>query len=309
MALPNLSAKILEHIRKPGVRSLGNRRPTLYPSQARSKILGGVVGTCLRSAFWSKTGETKTNEVSDGVSLMAYMGNEIEDGLIDLCKDMGMWVANSVKWYNERENVSGEIDVVLDMQDEVTGETVRINVECKSCMGYYINKEVFGHNSGRGKNKVYIPGKPKDKHLMQSALYADITKDKHLGTLLIYFSRDESKMKEFMITIGNDGGIYIDGRREERFTIQDIYESYGELQEHLDSGELPDRDYKPHYQDREVADLFGMKKISKTVFDKHNSKLQEYRDKECEYCSFQDKCLSLDVPVNETPEYLAHGSF
>lgn len=309
MTLPNLSTKILEHMRKPRVRSIG-RRPTLYPSQARSRILGGVVGTCIRSAYWSKTGEPKTNEVSDNVMLMAHMGNKIEDGLIDICKDLGYWVANNVKWYNEKENVSGEIDVILDVPDTETNELVRMNVECKSCSGYYINKEVFGYSSGRGKNRTYIPGKPKDKHLMQSALYADVTRDKgHVGTLIIYFSRDEARMTQFLVTVDQDGVIYIDGRKEERFTIQNIYESYDELQDFLNKRELPPKDYKPFYTDNQVKDLYGMKEISKTVYEKHLDKKQEYRDKECEYCSYRDKCLSIDVPVEDTPEFLAHGSF
>lgn len=297
-------------MRKPRVRSIG-RRPTLYPSQARAVGPDGEVhGTCLRSAYWSKTGEPVTNEVSDNVMLMAHMGNKIEDGLIDICKNMGMWVANSVKWYNEKENVSGEIDVILDLEDTETKEIIRVNVECKSCSGYYINKEVFGYSQGRGSKKVYIPGRPKVKHLMQSALYADVTREKgHAGTLVIYFSRDESRMTQFLVTVDDDGVIYIDGRREMRFTIRDCYESYRELQKHLDAGELPPRDYKPVYTDAEVGDLYGMKKISKTAYNNHLEKKKEYRDSECEYCKFRDTCLSLSEPENATPEFLSHGSF
>lgn len=308
MALPKLTTKILQYMREPKVRSIG-RRPTLYPSQARAETLNGPLGTCLRSAYWSKTGEPKTNEVSDAVMLMAHMGNAIEDGLIDICKNMGMWVANNVKWYNEAENVSGEIDVIIDMPDTETGETIRVNVECKSCTGYYVNKEVFGYSEGRGKNRRYIPGRPKDKHLMQSALYADVTRGKCAGTLVIYFSRDESKMTQFLVTVDEEGVIYIDGRRENRFTIKDIYASYRKLQEALDSESLPGRDYKPVYTDNEVGDLYGQKAISKTAYENHLNKKKEYRDKNCEYCNYLDKCLNMEQPAEVTPDFLAHGSF
>lgn len=320
----DLTGAILTFMDKKKIRAIG-RKPTMWPSQARASTPLGIIGKCLREAYWLKKGELPTNPVSPQVKLMGFMGLQIEDGLIDICRNLGLWRGNNIKWYNEVENVSGEIDVIIGVRKSdlllqnfeaefldrfKDTDEILFNIECKSCSGYYINKEVFGHYAGRGANRVYIPGYPKEPHLLQSSLYADVTKDKCAGTILIYFSRDEAKMCQFLITSDEQSNILVDGVKEQRFNIESIYESYRELQVFLDEDKLPPCDYKNTYTDNQVRDLYARKMISKTVHDKHIDKKQLYLDKGCEYCAFKDRCLNLTAPaVQPLPEGFAHGSY
>jgi hypothetical protein len=263
------------------------------------------MGKCLRAAYYEKTGEKKTEKSSDQLELMAYMGNMIEDGLIDMLKNMGLWVANNVKWYNEERDVSGEIDVIIKSSEDSKD---LYNVECKSCSGYHINKEVFGYMSGRAPNKRFIQGRPKIKHLMQAALYCDATKGKCKGTILIYFSRDESRMKEFEITTDEKGLVYVDGIVDPRFTLGDVYDSYEVLDRFLDSKRLPPKDYRPYYTDKMVEQLFEDGKITEKNKKEHLDGTSPYMDEECDYCSYRTKCLSEQNEIKGLSQFCNHGS-
>jgi hypothetical protein len=325
------------------VRSLGDKKPTLWPSQASATSTDGIIGQCMRASFYGKTGVPATNPVSDGVKMMGYMGLEIEDGLIDIMKNIGIWENNNVKW--QAKGLSGEVDAIC-REYNPDGTYRKFIVEAKSCQGYYANKEVYGYWSGRGANKVYTPGRPKDAHLMQAAIYADIAGSEYEGALIVYVSRDEAKLCEFWITIDQDGRIIIDDVPEIRFTMQDIYDRYDSLRDYIERLELPGRDYKHTYTDIEVADIFARKGMSKAAHDAHNNGKKPHQDKGCLYCNHRDQCLidgdsittsglsttaveeapvaqavpavadpflDWDAPVssqteNSTPEFAKHGS-
>jgi hypothetical protein len=304
----SLVPRLMAEIGTRRTRSLGDKKPTLWPSQASANTPEGVVGQCLRASFYGKTGVPQTNPVSDGVKMMGYMGMEIEDGIIDLLKNLGLWDNNNVKW--QAKGLSGEVDAIIREQNS-DGTYRKYVLEVKSCQGYYANKEVYGFWAGRAPNKAYQPGKPKDPHLMQAAIYADISKGECTGSLIVYVSRDEAKLCEFWIEIDDDGRILIDGVPELRFTMHDIYERYGALKEHIDLMKLPTRDFRHTYSDAEVADIYTRKGISKAANDAHMNGKKPYQDKGCLYCSHRDQCL-LDgdretslalepVEVEETP--------
>ena len=278
-----LKDKVMNEIKRRRTRSLGSK-PTLWPSQASVQTnTGEVLGSCMRTSFYQKAGIKETNPVSAAVTLMGYMGTKIEDGLIDLIKNMGIWENNNVKW--QAKGLSGEVDVICREDNRLW------IVECKSCSGYHANKEVFGYMSGRGTAKRFVPGKPKIKHLMQAAIYADISKGTCEGTMIIYISRDEAKMQEFLITIDNQGRILIDGYPEERFTMHDIYARYQTLQGYIDTNTLPAPEYKHSYTDDQVAALLASKEISAAAAEGHSSGEKPYMDKECSYCPFRQVCV------------------
>ncbi len=291
----SLKDKIFNELRRRRTRSLVDKN-TLWPSQASVISTNGeVIGKCLRASFYEKTGETPTNIVDDAIVAMGYMGTKIEDGIIELCKNQGIWEANNIKW--QAHGISGEVDIIIrvlntDIYPHVEDMYI---VECKSCSGYYVNKELFGYYEGSGSNRTYVKGKPKDKHLLQSVLYAHVAKDKGFkGTIIFYVSRDESKMTEFLVSVDDDGRIFINGELDQRFKVQDIISRYQVLQSTIDLNELPNRDYKPLYSDQEVEELYGLKKISKTAYENHKNKKTSYCDSECNYCEFKLKCLSED---------------
>ena len=321
----SLLAKVQEELRRKRTRSLVSKN-TLWPSQASVVThTGEIIGRCLRASFYSKKNEPETNPVSDSVVAMGYMGTKIEDGLIDLLKNQGLWEANNIKW--QAYGISGEVDVLIRTLDtSVTPPRERkYIVECKSCSGYYVNKELFGYYEGAGSNRSYVKGRPKDKHLLQSVLYAQVGKESGFeGTILFYVSRDESKMTEFLITVDDEGHIYINGDLDPRFTVQDILSRYTVLQAAIDSNELPDRDYRPEYSDAEVEALYANKSISKAANDNHKNRKVLYCDTECNYCEYKLKCLgqqttttvvpkedpfvSINVQATEVPDYFKFGS-
>ena len=312
-----LSTQILQYIRRDKIRSLG-RKPNFWPSQSRAKNENGVMGKCLRASFYEKTGVKKTEKSSDQLELMAYMGMMIEDGLIDMMKNMGMWEANNVKFFDEKNNISGEIDVIVRIFNEETALHELWNVECKGCSGYHVNKEVFGYSSGRGANKTYIRGRPKIKHLMQAANYCVATYGKCKGTKLIYFSRDESAMKEFDITVSENGTVSVDGYVDNRFKMSDIYDSFSTLSGFLKDNILPPKDYKYSYTDEQVEALFSNGEISKTQKENHVNGTRPYMDDECSYCMHRTKCISDDNSNNRIDtttepcsnnDFFKHGSF
>jgi hypothetical protein len=322
----SLLAKVQEELRRKRTRSLVSKN-TLWPSQASVVgVNGDIIGRCLRASYYTKTGESETNPVSDSVVAMGYMGTKIEDGLIELLKNQGLWEANNIKW--QAYGISGEVDILIRTLDTTVSppQEKKYVVECKSCSGYYVNKELFGYGQGTGANRVYIKGKPKDKHLLQSVLYAHVARETGFeGTILFYVSRDESKMTEFLVTVNDNGDIFINGEIETRFKVQDILLRYEVLQSAIDAKALPDRDYKPSYTDAEVAHFYDTKLISKAAHDNHNSRKALYCDTECNYCEFKLLCLDQKViPQNQTenlfkttelpsnsevPDYIAFGSF
>lgn len=292
----SLKELMLNEMRRTRIRSLGSKQ-SLWPSQARVKTFDNqIIGQCLRASYWAKNNEPQTNPVSEEVMLMGYMGTKIEDGVIEITKNNGIWENNNVKW--QAYGLSGEVDIILRVKEPNEQNAIVENlyiVECKSCSGYFPNKEVFGYNKGAGANKQWVPGKPKDKHLMQGAIYAYVGKEKFKGTIIIYVSRDESRLMEFLITLDDEGRIYINGNLEYRFTIHDILKSYEELQAAIDTKTLPARDYKPAYTNAEVASLYEKKEVSKAVFDSHNDGSKPYSDKECSYCPYKNKCLNPNL--------------
>lgn len=325
----SLKQKVLDELKRRRTRSLVDKN-TLWPSQASvvSRTTGEVIGKCLRASFYEKTGETVTNPVDDAVVAMGYMGTKIEDGIIELLKNQGLWENNNVKW--QAYGISGEVDILIRaLNTEVTPPQEELYVvECKSCSGYYVNKELFGYYEGAGSNRTYVKGKPKDKHLLQSVLYAHVAKEKgYKGTIIFYVSRDESKFAEFLIEVDDQHRIYINGELDNRFTVLDILQRYEVLQEAIDNRELPDRDYQPEYTDAEVERLFASKEISKSARDNHINRTRLYCDSECNYCEFKLKCLEQnqatsqpenstfnepglpDISLGVKPDYMMFGSF
>jgi hypothetical protein len=294
----SLKQTVISELRRRRTRSLVDKN-SLWASQASVVTkTGDKLGKCLRASFWEKTGEEPTNPVDDGVVAMGYMGTKIEDGVIDLLKNQGIWENNNVKW--QAHGVSGEVDVLIRVlnKDVTPPQEELYIVECKSCSGYYINKEVYGYYAGAGSNRTYVPGKPKDQHLLQSALYAYVGKDRGFkGTIIFYISRDESKFCEHFVQIGDDGEVIVNGIIDHRFNIKDVIDRYEILRKAIDSNELPDRDYRPEYSDEEVTALFDIKDISKTANDNHKNRKELYCDSECKYCDFKLKCLDQKAMV------------
>lgn len=102
-----------------------------YPSEASVKWtdsngLPRVSGSCLRKNYLRLTGEAPGRPFDAYTQWIFSLGKAVEEILVEQWKQMGIWVANNVKFYDRERNISGEVDVVL--RDPVNDEV--FIVEC-----------------------------------------------------------------------------------------------------------------------------------------------------------------------------------
>lgn len=294
----NLKERTLNWFARKQFRS--KSRGTLWPSEASAKFINEhgeeeVAGKCHRAVYYRIDGVTPTNPPNAKSQIVFLLGNSIEDTVTEAWKQMGLWENNSVKWEDKPRNLSGEYDVVLREGNEKYG------VEVKSFFGYAANKQILGHNEGRGANKRWVAGKPKDEHLMQAALYVDHSNGELSGFKLFYVSRDNCDMAEFNITIDANKNIYINGRKETRFTLNSIYERYAEINQKIDQKIKPNREFDLHFSDERVEELFQRGDLAKTTYEAHVKKKEKAGDWKCSYCDYKDHCWKVDKDQNTTP--------
>lgn len=309
----NLTERTIHWMARKQFRSKG--RGTFWPSEASAQFTNQfneveTVGKCKRATFYRLKGLKPTNPPSSKSQVIFLLGNLIEDQLVEMWKQMGLWENNSVRWEDKEKNLSGEFDCILREGNRLYG------VECKSFYGYHANKQILGYWEGRAPNKRFIYGRPKDEHLMQAAIYADQTRGQLEGFKIFYCSRDNNEFKEFNITTTEDGTIFINGRAETRFTMNDVYSRYTQLQQHLDEESIPDKDYTYKPDDATVQKLFERGDVSKSAYEAHVAGKESYTDFHCSYCEYKDHCQGpnsnsfvnpqVEVPVQEI-DYLMQG--
>ena len=243
-----------------------------------------VEGTCLRQSYYRYTG-------ADGLPTDAYsewifrLGHHVEAILVEEWKQMGIWVANNVKFYDKEHDISGEIDVLLC--DPETQQLIL--TEVKSFYGYYATKEICGNTKQAGKPKV--------SHLLQLLIYLDVCK--RYGILdyakLVYYARDAAKRAEFDIDLIQDGEHLrpsINGVIDYRFTMAEIYDRYDELQGYLERKELPPADFELKFDAEKVKRLFDLNEVSKTAYENFQKSPDKnpVGDWQCQYCSYKHIC-------------------
>lgn len=304
----NLKEKTLEWFGRKQFRS--KSRGTLWPSEASAEYIDEygekkVVGKCHRAVYYRLTGVEPTNPPTAKSQIIFLLGNSVEAMVTEAWKQMGIWENNSVKWEDKERNISGEFDVILREGDELYG------AEVKSFYGYFANKQILGHWEGRGKNKRYIKGKPKDEHLMQAALYVDHSEGRLSGFKLVYVSRDNCDMAEFNITVDPiSKDIFINGEKELRFTIADVYERYQQMNMFADNNMKPQREFELNPSDEKVKLLHERGEVSATAYKDHCSGKKKYNDWHCSYCDYKDHCWKVDTgeEPESVPEMHLHGS-
>lgn len=280
----NLKERTIAWMARKQYRSKG--RGTFWASEASAKFTNQfneveVVGKCHRAVYYRLNGVKPTNLPSAQSEVIFMLGNMVEDNLVEMWKQMGIWENNSVRWEDKARNLSGEFDCILREGDRKYG------VECKSFFGYHANKQILGHWSGRGTAKRYVYGRPKDEHLMQAAIYADQTRGELEGFKLFYCSRDDNEFAEFNIKVNDAGTIFINGRPEQRFGMNEVYGRYRALGEYT---AVPPRDYTWKLSNERVQVLFDRGDLSKSAYEAHMAGKEEATDFHCGYCDFRDYC-------------------
>jgi Holliday junction resolvase-like predicted endonuclease len=216
------------------------------------------------------------------------LGNAVEQILVEQWKQMGIWVANNVKFYDKERNISGEVDVIL--RNPETGGLVV--AEVKSLYGYHAVRDVV-----KGTRKI-VP-RPKTSQLLQAVIYADYFKDTVECVKMVYYARDSAARREYDITLVQSGETgrhhpCIDGQVDDRFTLEDIYDRYEELREHLENGVLPPRDYEKEFSPEKIEQFRKLGDVSKTAYEEWKKGKSVPGDWQCRYCNFSSICGSND---------------
>lgn len=300
---------------------LSIRRQGLYPSEASvvEHIDGKKVvrGKCLREAYYRALELPPTNPGGASLMMKADLGKAAEEMTIMKWKEMGIWVANNIKFFDKDRAISGELDAVICLPDN---RDYKIGIECKSHYGNYSNEEVCGkYRKGRKKKDgsyvanqkpVRIAGQPKISQFLQSVQYSHKYINE-LGKLdeyrMYYIERGDGHRNEFRVGAEKQSNgkhrcwyeqvpgpywtVFDSGRKYYDFHIEDIYDRYTFLLECLKKRELPPRDYSfEPYDDEMMEWAYKNNEVGVTKYNAWKKKGEKYTYWRCEYCSQLDRC-------------------
>lgn len=257
-----------------------DKPPSFWPSSAAAQdSQGNIHGGCRRKVFlqylkyayqYSKHSDGRynfwsslvTDLESNTVKDSKYMhwiweqGNLFEEHILDLIKESGLFVATQVQVYIPEYNVSGKIDAIAFNAE--TGKNIITEI-----------KSVYGPNGEKvigtlWERKNGTAGEPRDYNLMQLALYQWHYADESFDYgQLIYGDRGHGKYTVFQVDVDKITGAIryrcIDPGETDwvtvSYTIFDILNNYKYLQQCVDSGKIPDRDFQLKYSDEQLINL------------------------------------------------------
>lgn len=284
----DLFAETDKHITRP--KFLEQPSTHFYPSEASVVIHDEhgdkvVHGGCLRASYFRLSGDFEGQPYDARSEYIFMQGKDVETSLIALWKEMGIWVDNNVKFFDEENNISGELDIILC--EPPHGQLY--GVEVKSFYGYMAEKDIMGNK--------YQKGFPKMNQLLQTLVYLNHFKDRLPYFRMAYFARDSVKRRTFKIELEQEGEILypkVEGDVIRSFSIQDILARYKELSHYLDTQVVPPNDFELQYNDSKIEDFFKKGKIAKTKYQKWQTKklgpYEQIGDWQCSYCKYKDVC-------------------
>lgn len=272
-----------------GYRNRGN----MYPSQASVKYLHTgygeeiIKGSCIRSVYYRCKGYEPEPFNARTMYIFAC-GNIVEDWFTEQCKQAGIWLSNSVKFFDDSIKLSGEIDILI--KEPETDELVI--VELKTTAGYFSWKEVNGNKSTKGKAKP--------AHLLQLMLYLYQHRLQVSKGVLLYLNLENKERKQFVVELREEDGKHypvIDGKLYKAFSVQDIHSRYEEVQGYIDRSELPPCDFVKVFTTEQVEVQYARGEIAKTRYEKwqRNSEKYPIGNWECQYCSMREHCEKDDA--------------
>jgi len=318
---------------------IGNEKePTLWPSESSAIIKNSYneevnIGKCRRSIFfryllasfkyyekYSHYSELvkllKTNEIEPDkyTQFIWIQGNLYEDYLLNVAKESGVYIGDQTQVYIPSHKVSGKIDIIV-----IDPETEKYRiVEAKSVYGFNANR-ILGSPAER---KAGVLGTPKESYLMQIGLYQwwyANKREKFGDGLLVCGARDTGKYAEFGITVHEneetkENHIYyyynnpVKGPKiDSGISIENILNQFAYIQECLDTGVIPDRDFDIVYDDAKIDLLYTRGELTKSEAERYEKRLSQIENKktkinkqiekgdwQCSYCSFKAVCYSSD---------------
>ena len=297
-------------------RSFDIRRQGLYPSEASVSYMDGsrkvTLGKCLRAAFYRASGIDKTNPGGIRLYMTGRLGKQAEIMQVNLWKEMGVWVANNIKFFDKELALSGELDSILKnpLDDKLFG------LEMKTYYGYPAGRVICGVKKERGSGK-FLAGRPKDEHFLQALLYAWQYRDRLDDYRVYYLERGDGNRVEFRVGFSkrNDGkhqcyweqipgkywNAFQEGKVLQPYTIEDIHSRYKDLIKALRKKTMPEKDFSDSWDSDTIEYKYSQGELSKTNYDKwvKNPDTNKLGDWHCSYCSYKDQCTKDSTEITD----------
>jgi hypothetical protein len=309
-----------------------SKHPTLWPSEAAATIINDYdeeenVGKCKRAIFFRymqanyefypkysfykllyEQIKQKTIKPDKYTRWLWIQGDLYEEYLIQLSKESGVFISGQVPVYIKDYNVSGKADILV-----VNPETHKLSLlEAKSVYSHNAT-DVIGKPSERRQGKI---GTPRNSHLMQIGLYhwwSASNNPRFENSRLAYGDRGSGTYAEYYIyTDKKDhkthiyyGGISpnVSEPIRSKITIDSVLGQYKYVDQCLQTGEIPGRDYDLVYSQPKIDKLYNRGQLNKSEterYDKRKEYLEGKRkraiqpivkgDWQCNYCKFKDIC-------------------
>lgn len=265
------------------------------------------VGSCLRQQFYYIAGvpETNASRVEDRVK--AAYGNWIHDGLADLLKTSGIYIASEKRLYRpydeetELPPVSGRCDIVV--QDPTNGLPVIVEIKSGNDSSWYFKKEVLVGGSKEGEE-----ARPKEDHVAQLLLYLDFYGQFGVEKgILLYAGRATGLFKQYIVRMTEDGSAFVQSDEISEVwhhvNIHSVNKRWNTLLLHIQQNSLPPRDYEYQYSNETIVDMYENGELNKTDTATVKRKLKKgdldgellkKGDWQCSWCNFRDLCYGKE---------------
>lgn len=244
-------------------------RPSSVSVEVKGKYLNWIEGSCHRQLYYSYKDFPISNPTTSAyVTKTAIWGDLIEEFVGRGLRSAGILESpdpfqhRQSAMYNNELGMSGHLDFIVK---HPLRPGARIIVECKSFHGYYAKQQlVTGKSILVEDKKTFVFPQPKPHHLLQVSTYLHHFRDKFIGAKLLYIARDDpSAHNEFNITIekessldgGEDHLIYVDGFKQDWFSVNGIFQRFHSLKKAIEEDKLPNRDYNPVYDEETLTNM------------------------------------------------------
>lgn len=291
-------------------KSFEKRRQGLYPSEASVVYMDGqrriVLGKCHRASYYRINEIEKTNPSGIKLYQTGRIGKQLEIMQVNLWKEMGLWVANNVKFFNKELVLSGELDTIL--RNPLNNKL--IGIEMKTYADYPNQREILGLKKEKETGR-FVPGRPKENHFLQAILYAWEYLDTFDEYRIYYMDRASGVRSTFNVGFqkrsdgkhqcywqqvpGKYWNAFQDGPVLQPYTIEDIHDRYRLLIKTLRAKQIPPKDYQLEFDADTVEYLYQKGEIAKTKYDRWaknpNAKSNKIGSWQCSYCDYKEQCI------------------
>lgn len=292
-----------------------DRIQTHMPSRAMcySALDNKPIGACIRSAYMDINKYPASNPMGIYMKMTTEAGRIWESWVINQYKEIGIYISHSVKLYDPKLFISGELDIL-----HYNPETEQCEVtEVKQYNGS--NYNASSSLTGSGKNMRPAPKDPNLLQVFEYLLMLRNTGNQMINKVnLLYIDRSCGSFSnnfQFCVTLtevnsvihplveyfDNQGNVqsYIDFR----ITETAIIEKNAMLDSFVENELLPPRDYKLKYSDQEIEEMYRTNEISTYRYNKWkaDTNLNAFGDWQCTYCKYGpnlegfSSCWSLEV--------------